>query len=308
MAQQKAHHLPSLQALRAFEALARLGSLTDAADYLNLTRSAISHQLRLLETQLNLRLYERRGRGVTLTPAGQLYAGEVRDVLQHLERIHANLPDQEYNGHLHVCMPPGFAASVVSRHINDFYRSYPTIRLHLSTNRENETIHQPNFDLFVVFGDGAYTDHHVEMLAQPMYQPVCSPTLLNELDITQPRDLERATLLHLHDAHDWQLWMAGCGGKHPIKVDSGLYFSNILLVLQAALSGQGVAIGDDVVCGDSLRHGQLVRTFGERIPSDRAYYLVTPQSRLDDPNAQAFSDWLKKLLERLRGTSAATTG
>ncbi len=302
MAQQKALHLPSLQALRAFEALARLGSLTEAADYLNLTRSAISHQLRLLEDQLNLRLYERRGRGVILTPAGQLYASEVREVLHSLERIHANLPDQEYNGHLHVCMPPGFASSVVSRHINDFYRAYPTIRLHLSTNREDETINQPNFDLFVVFGDGAWSDHHVELLAQPMYQPVCSPSLLNELNLNHPRDLTRATLLHLHDAHDWQLWLASCPGKHEVKVESGIHFSNILLVLHAALSGQGVAIGDDVVCGDSLRQGQLIRPFPERIPSDKAYYLVTPHSRLEDPNVQAFSDWLKKLLAGLAGS------
>ncbi|RCV90428.1 LysR substrate-binding domain-containing protein [Billgrantia montanilacus] len=306
MVQQKAHHLPSLQALRAFEALARLGSLTEVADYLSLTRSAISHQLRLLESQLNIRLYERRGRGVILTPAGQLYAGEVREVLQNLERIHANLPDQEYNGHLHVCMPPGFAASVISRHINDFYAAYPTIRLHLSTNREDETINQPNFDLFVVFSDGVHTDQHVELLAQPMYHPVCSPTLLNELNITHPRHLDRATLLHLHDVHDWQLWLAGCAGKNQVKFESGIYFSNVLLVLQAALSGQGVAIGDDVVCGDSLRHGQLVRPFGEKIPSDRAYYLVTPHSRLEDPNVQAFSDWMKKLLEGLLGASAVS--
>lgn len=292
--------------MRAFEALARLGSLTDAADYLSLTRSAISHQLRLLESQLNIQLYERRGRGVILTPAGQLYAGEVREALHNLERIHANLPGQEYNGHLHICMPPGFAASVVSRHINDFYRAYPTIRLHLSTNREDETINQPNFDLFVVFSDGVYNDQHVELLAQPMYHPVCSPRLLNELNITHPRDLDNATLLHLHDSHDWQLWLAGCAGKNKIKVDSGLYFSNILLVLQAALSGQGVAIGDDVVCGDSLRQGQLVRPFSEKIPSDRAYYLVTPQSRLEDPNVQAFSDWIKKLLEGLLGTAAVS--
>lgn len=297
-------HLPSLQALRAFEALARLGSLTEAADYLSLTRSAISHQLRLLESQLSLRLYERRGRGVILTPAGQLYAGEVREVLQNLERIHANLPDQEYNGHLHVCMPPGFAASVVSRHINDFYRSYPTIRLHLSTNREDETIHQPNFDLFVVFSKGIHGDHHVERLTQPTYQPVCSPRLLNELNIAHPRDLGRATLLHLHSAHDWQLWLSRRTGKHPDTVDSGLYFSNILLVLQAAISGQGIAIGDDVVCGDSLRDGQLVRPFSESIPGDRAYYLVTPHSRLDDPNVQAFSDWMKKQLRGLLNASA----
>lgn len=307
MSQQRNYHLPSLQALRAFEALARLGSLTEAADYLSLTRSAISHQLRLLESQLNIRLYERHGRGVILTPAGQLYAGEVREVLQSLERIHANLPDQEYNGHLNVCLPPGFASSVVSRHINDFYRAYPTICLHLSTNRENETVNQPHFDLFVVFSDGIHTDQHVELLAKPTYHPVCSPMLLNELNITHPRDLERATLLHLHDMHDWQLWLAGCTGKSQVNVESGLYFSNVLLVLQAALSGQGIAMGDDVVCGDSLRQGQLVRPFNEKIPSDRAYYLVTPHSRLDDPNVKAFSDWVKKILEGLLNTSAVSS-
>lgn len=306
MSQQKHYHLPSLQALRAFEALARLGSLTEAADYLSLTRSAISHQLRLLESQLNIRLYERRGRGVVLTPAGQLYAEEVREVLQSLERIHSNLPDQEYNGHLHVCLPPGFAASVVSRHINDFYRAYPTIRLHLSTNRENETINQPHFDLFVVFSDGIHTEQNVELLAQPMYHPVCSPTLLNELSITHLRDLERATLLHLHDTHDWQLWLAGCSAKSQVRIDTGLYFSNVLLALQAAISGQGIAMGDDVVCGDSLRKGQLVRPFTEKITSDRAYYLVTPASRLEDPNVKAFSDWLKKLLAGLLSASAVS--
>ncbi|WP_447555198.1 LysR substrate-binding domain-containing protein [Vreelandella sp. EE22] len=306
MSQQKHCHLPSLQALRAFEALARLGSLTEAADYLSLTRSAISHQLRLLESQLNIRLYERRGRGVVLTPAGQLYAEEVRGVLQNLERIHSNLPDQEYNGHLHVCLPPGFAASVVSRHVNDFYRTYPTIRLHLSTNRENETINQPHFDLFVVFSDGIHNEQHVELLAQPMYHPVCSPTLLNELSITHLRDLERATLLHLHDNHDWQLWLAGCSVKNSVRIESGLYFSNVLLVLQAAISGQGIAMGDDVVCGDSLSKGQLVRPFNEKIVSDRSYYLVTPPSRVDDPNVKAFSDWLKKLLARLLSASAVS--
>lgn len=301
MIQQKAHHLPSLQALRAFEALARLGSLTEAADYLSLTRSAISHQLRLLESQLNLRLYERRGRGVILTPAGQLYACEVREVLQNLERIHSSLPDQEYNGHLHVCMPPGFASSVITPHINDFYRSYPTIRLHLSTNREDETINQPNFDLFVVFNKGEHSDHHVEQLIQPTYQPVCSPKLLNELNINQPRDLERATLLHLHNADDWRLWLAEFKLKSKVKIEMGIYFSNIQLVLQAAISGQGIAIGDDVVCGAGLRQGQLVRPFSEKIPSNRAYYLVTPNSRLNDPNVQAFSDWIKRCLKSLGG-------
>lgn len=306
MTKQKTQHIPSLQALRTVEAVDRLGSLADAADYLHLTRSAISHQMNLLESQLNFRLYERRGRGIVLTPAGQLYAGEVREVLRSLERVHSNLPSQEYNGHLHVCMPPGFAFSVVSRFINDFYRTYPSIRLHLSTTHKDETIHQPNFDLSVVFGSGAYVDHHVEMLAQPMYHPVCSPTLLNELSITHPRDLGRAPLLHLHDMHDWQLWVSGCAGKNQIKVESGLYFSSILLVLQAALSGQGIAMGDDVVCGDSLRRGQLVRPFAERIRSDRAYYLVIPRSRVDDPNVQAFSGWMKKVLHNLLSSSSVS--
>nr|WP_299240165.1 LysR substrate-binding domain-containing protein [uncultured Halomonas sp.] len=300
MIQQSNCYMPSLQALRAFDALARLGSLTEAADALNLTRSAISHQMRLLEDQLGLKLYERRGRGVILTPTGQQYAHEIRRVLAMLDHVHANLPDHEYNGHLRVSMPPGFAASVVSRSINDFYRNYPGIRLHIGTNRENEPPNPANLDLFVVHGDGAWAEHSVEMLAHPMYTPVCSPGLLNELQIKHPQDLERATLLHLNNDHDWRLWLSGSGTKAQLQTESGVYFTNILLVISAAITGQGIAIGDDVVCGDTLKRGQLVRPFDMQIRGDKAYYLVTPHRNADDPKVRAFSDWLKVKLNLFR--------
>lgn len=291
--------LPPLQSLRALDAVARLGSLTAAAERLNLTRSAISHQLKLLQDRVGISLYERHGRGITLTVAGKQYAANIGELLRNLERIHSNLAEQPYPGRLKICIPPGFGAHVVSRHITQFRHAYPAIELEVTTAHEEEIPQARGFDVYVIYADQVPTSDYVEFIARPIYTPVCSPRLLNDLELVSVDDLSRATLLHLHEEHEWQLWFASCRQRHSFRTDTGIYFSNLLLILHAALAGQGVAMGDDIVCADLLRQGQLVRPFPNGIVSDRTYYLVTPEDRLDDSNVQAFTGWLRQLVTDL---------
>ena len=288
--------VPSTQALRALDAFARHGSVWRAAEDLNLTRSAISHQLRGLEQDIGFELMARAGKGVTLTPRGRRYAADVRKALALLGDAAVQHGDRGVGGTLTVSCAPGFGSFWLCAHVADFKQLYPDIALRIVTPMRLDDVTNPEVDAFIAYGDGDWPRHAVELLGDVESTPLISPVLLNQIGgLADPRDVSRAMLLHLVDGGEWTRWFLAAGISEG-RVDGGVVFSDMNLVLAAANAGQGIAMGDALSCRQALETGRLVRPFELAIRSSRAYYFVAEEHRRSHPAIQALSDWLRSRL------------
>lgn len=285
--------IPSTQALRALDSFARHGSVWRAADELNLTRSAVSHQLRLLERDLGFALLERVGKRVALTPRGRHYASDVRKALTVLGDAPGRHAGGALGGSFTVSCTPGFASLWLCTHIGDFHRLYPEVSLRVVTPRRLDEVTNPEADLFIAFGDGNWPNRAVELLCEVAFTPLCSPALVNRMGgFSRPADLLRATLLHLGDAEDWSRWLAMNKIENP-NPEAGIIFSDMNLAMSAAIAGQGIAMGDELTSRKALLDGRLVRPFDRSIKSPRAYFLVHEHAKADHPVLGAFTAWIK---------------
>ena len=288
--------LPSTQALRALDAFARHGSVWQAAEELNLTRSAVSHQLRFLERDLGFNLLQRDGKGVMLTPQGKRYAADVRKALTLIGDAAVQYGDRGIRGSLTLSCTPGFASFWLCSHIAEFKQLYPDVALRIVTPARLDDVSNPDVDAFIAYGHGDWPRCSVEFLSAVETTPLCSPVLLNQLGgLSAPGDVLRSMLLHLDDEGDWTEWFAAAGIAPP-KLSQGVVFSDMNLVLAAAIASQGIAIGDDLICRQALDTGRLVRPFDLAIRATRAYYFVIDQHRGGNAAIHALSDWLKSRL------------
>lgn len=283
---------PSTQALRALEAFSRHGTVWAAADELHLTRSAVSHHLRLLERDLGFRLFNRVGTRIELTPRGRAYAGDVRQALAMIRGSAARNAGHDLSGNLTISCTPGFATTWLSPKIGRFRASFPDIALSVVTPRRLDEVSNPDVDLFVAFGTEAMSGVEIELLKEVEFTPLCSPALLNRLGaVEEPGDILRAGLLHLADTDDWLDW-ARLAGLPEDAAAQGIIFSDMNLVYAAALNGQGIAMGDSFVCHEAIVCGQLVRPFELAVRSPKSYYLAVPPEKADIPAVAAFRGWL----------------
>jgi LysR family transcriptional regulator, glycine cleavage system transcriptional activator len=296
-------YLPSMNALRAFEAAARLGSVSKAAAELNLTRSAISHQLRFLESELGTKLVKREGRGIALTPAGRRYARQIQRAFSLLREPPSAAGTTSLTGTLRVACVSGFCTYWLSRHIDDFHRLHPDLQLEVIRPAHLADVTSGAAHIYIVFGHGDWPGRWVELVAALDFFPVCSPSLLNKAGgLSSPDDLARCTLLHLIDPTDWRRWL-GAARTRSVDPDSGIYFSDIHFVISATLAGQGVAMGDDLICAQALRQGQLIRPFAFNISGTGSYYFVAEHDVVEQPAVAAFRIWLKEKLSEDLGIS-----
>ncbi|RAZ84187.1 transcriptional regulator [Mesorhizobium hawassense] len=288
--------IPSTQALRALDSFARHGSVWRAADELHLTRSAVSHQLRLLERDLGFDLLQRIGKGVALTPRGQRYASDVRKALTVLGDAGTQTNGAGVGGSFAISCPPGFASMFLCIHIGEFQQVYPDVALSVLTPRRLDDVSNPDADAFIAFGVGNWPNRAVELLCEVSFMPLCSPTLLNKVGgFAKPADVLRANLLHLSDTEDWARWLALSKVENP-DTEGGIFFSDMNLVFSAAIAGQGIALGDELLGRRALSEGRLVKPFEASVPSPRAYFLVFEHAKARHPVLNAFSDWLRAKL------------
>jgi LysR family glycine cleavage system transcriptional activator len=285
--------IPSIQALRALEAFSRHGTVWQAADELHLTRSAVSHQLRLLERELGFRLLNREGTRVVLTAQGRGYAEDVRRALSMITGASARHARRGVAGALTVSCPPGFASSWLCNKVGRFCEAHPDVALSVVTPRRLEDVSNPDVDLFVAFGRGHHPEMEVELLREVEFTPLCSPALLNRLGgLGAPADVLRSTLLHLTDWEDWENWFRGAGLDEQ-AAHVGARFSDMNLVYSAALSSQGIAMGDEFICQQAMDDGLLVRPFELAVRSPKSYFLVVPPAKAGGPAAVAFRAWIR---------------
>lgn len=286
--------LPSLNALRAFEAAARHRSFARAAAELHVTPAAVSQLIKQLEETLNVPLFK-RGKTLALSDAARSAMPLFSEAFDRLELAVNRLRGGNSAGPLVISTPPTFAARWLIPRLDDFHAQHPDIELRLLATRRLVDFKVEDVDLALRFGAGPFPGLHAEKLMSETLVPVAAPTLADK--IRTPADLLSCTLLHdeLHDGHpafpSWETWLASLG----VDVDRPLrirHFGDSNLVIQAAVAGLGVGLAWQSLVADELRAGRLVRILDKTIATQNAYHLVVPPNRLHLDKVTAFRDWI----------------
>ena len=292
--------LPPLNALRAFEAAARHLSFTKAAAELNVTPGAISHQVKALEETIGQPLFIRRTRALLLTEAGQRALPALREGFDRLAAGAAALAERADSGVLTISTSPTTAGRWLVPRLDSFYAAHPDIDIHLHASLDIVGFDGDGVDAAIRYGTGRYPGLHTTLLAEDVIAPVCSPVLLDGVHpLRVPDDLRHHHLIHTDIAEfhgiypTWDMWLRAAGVA-DIDTRRGSRFMLSELAIQAAVRGQGVTLGNQLIVGDDLAAGRLVKPFDAalNIRPDFAYYFVCPDGRQDDPRIAAFRDWL----------------
>jgi len=283
--------LPTLNALKAFEAAGRHLSFTRAAEELHVTQAAISHQIKSLEEQLGIRMFRRGPRGLLLTDAGQSYLPEVREAFQKLTAATERLLEDDARSTITVSVLPSFAARWLVPRLTRFREDHPDVEVRVSADDRLADFDRDDVDLAIRYGRGDYPGLHADRFLTEELFPVCSPELLKRLPLDRPEQLCDHTLLHDDMRMDWSMWLlaAGVEGVDPRR---GPSFNDSSMVLQAAVDGQGVALGRSALALDDLAAGRLVRPFDFALPAEYAYYILCPERTANRPNIKTFREWL----------------
>lgn len=297
-------YLPSLSQLCAFEAAARLGSFTRAAQELDLTQSAISRQVRALEDQLGAALFERDRQRVALTPQGQAYARDIRAGLRQISNASLNLATNPGGGALTLAILPAFGTRWLAPRLVGFLTQHPGVTINLSTRMDRFDFEIEQIDAAIDFGRQPRAGLKSQFLMEERVIPCAAPGLTQRLGIIAPTDLLRAPLLQMAPRpRAWARWFAaqGIAATPP----PGVMFDQFATMAQAAMHGLGVALLPEFMVGDEVRAGRLVPVFDLPLISVGAYRLTWPAARGGYPPLVAFRDWLTREIAQSRESGAA---
>ena len=284
--------LPSLNALKAFEAAARHESFTRAAADLNVTQGAVSHQVKALEGELGLRLFRRERQRLIITEAGKAYLEVVRDAFDRIAGGTERLMQRQKSGILSVSASPNFAAKWLVHRLGRFAEANPGVDLRIDATTQHVDFARDETDVAIRHGDGRWPGLHVTRLCEEELFPVCSPKLLKGRGaLRAPADLAHRTLLHLDDAQDWARWLEAAGVS-GVDLARGPVFSQRSMAIDAAIDGQGIALARTALCAWDLLAGRLVRPFDFALQVPYAYWIVCPKANAELPKIAAFRDWL----------------
>ena len=285
--------LPSLQTLRAFEAAARLKSYSKAAEELGLTHGAVSHRIRELEQRQGVTLFKRAGNTMQLTPEGQHLEAQVRQGLSILEQAFpSKRPSAKPSRHIVVASVPSIASTWLFQRMAQFRTENPDIDIDLRATEALNDYRKEGIDIGVRLGRGGWPGLHAQKLFDEALTPICSPDYAKRLDLREPTDLKRATLLR-NPWTPWARWFRAVGLDWP-EPSMGPMFDDGTLLLRTALQGDGVALGRQWLAIDDVRAGRLVTPFDLAVRDDFSYWLVWPTGRVANPEATRFREWLSQ--------------
>jgi len=295
--------LPSLNALRAFEAAARHMSFTRAARELSVTQTAISHQVKLLETELGVVLFRRSPRRIALTAAGRAWALELSAVFSRLEAINSRLRqrDRAERPAVSVSVIPSFAARWLVPRLGKFLERHPEIDIRISASERLVDFGAEPIDVGIRYGGGRYPGLKVEKLADDFWLVVAAPALIARHGLRDPRDLERLVLLYDDDRGPWRRWLL----SQKIRTLRGARYTQLTdssMLVEAAVRGQGVALARWSLAADDLAAGKLKAPFPRvpPLPTGLTYYLAAPAENLRRPEVSAFRKWIQHESAALR--------
>lgn len=293
--------LPSLNGLRAFECAARHMSFTRAAEELNVTQTAISHQIRRLEDELGVRLFMRLKDGLALTEEGHAYLPGIRSAFLELRYSTEKLLESSNNSVLTISTLVSVASKWLLPRLPSFREAHPQIDVRISASTEWVDFRKGGIDAVIRYGDGNWPGLRADWLMSDEIFPVCSPRLLTgDKPLNTPVDLAHHPLLQVSGvtANDWNDWLHAAGQPPLTAKGPRLTFDLAMMAVQAAIDGQGVCIGRSTYVDDDLRAGRLVAPFDLRLKSASGFYLVTPHDQAESKKIVAFRGWLSQVLAK----------
>lgn len=293
-----ARRLQSLNALKAFEAAARLTSFSLAAIELNVSHAAISRHVRELEAALGAKLFQRTGRGVQLTEQGQALGRSLTPAFDLLEKATEQFTGSRRRRRQFVISAEiSFAALWLVPRLGAFTSKHPDIDLELDPTNRIVDFRTEKVDLAIRYGDGDWRDVTSMKLIDSDSTPVCSPALLKRSKIRTPADLARVTLLQEDPKQHWRDWLEAAGVAEEVTPAGPVLKGH--LAIAAAEAGQGFAIADVIQAGDALLAKRLVSPF-DIVVRHHAYYVVRGAATKETKTAAAFRTWLAEEIEQTR--------
>jgi LysR family glycine cleavage system transcriptional activator len=291
------HPFPPLNALRAFEAIARNLSFSKAADELHVTPAALSHQIRGLEGQLGVALFHRRTRRIELTDAGRLIYPGLHAGFESMREAVARLDRSREDRFLVISATPGLTAKWLVPRLWRFLAAHPHVDARISASMGYADFASDGVDVAIRLSNGVHSGLKAEKLFDDSVLPLCSPRLIEE-GLRRLDDLARFTLIHYEIPLSapspplWAEWLKVAGAT-GVDATRGLRLNASDHALDAAVAGAGVALSYKLIATDDVRSGRLVIPFGPELPlTERAYHFVYPRGHETRPNIRAFRDWI----------------
>jgi LysR family glycine cleavage system transcriptional activator len=291
--------LPPLNAVRAFEAVGRHGSITLAAAELHVTPGAVSRQVQHLEDYLGLQLLKRGHREVTLTRQGAQFHKAATDAIELLRSASSRMR-KKGRRQLKIRAYTTFAMRWLIPRLSGFHAANPDVDVLLTASLEPVNFKRDDLDGAIRLGDGKWPGGTAHRLVSNVLVPVASPRLLKRgPPLRKPADLAHHTLLHsIARPDDWAHWLKAAGVANAVDAHAGMTYESSAFAYAAAAEGHGIAIAQRFLIEDDLASGKLKMPFNEQLDmGNYTYYLVTPQGRTESPQMRVFRTWL---LEQLR--------
>ncbi|MCW8869601.1 MAG: transcriptional regulator GcvA [Proteobacteria bacterium] len=302
MAKQRYKNIPPLRAIKAFEASARLLSFTQAADELNVTQAAISHQIKKLEEMTGVQLFERVNRSLKLTFEGRLYLISIRQALENIETATRQLINRDAAGTLNISVLPSFATKWLSKRIWRFQQQYKELDVRIASFEWLADFNKDNCDVAIRYtNEPNYAGLTSELLLNEEVFPVCSKAFYDAYQgQLTPADLLTAKLCHDDfTTENWDDWFKAAG-LTPQSTLRGTRFSHMVTMLEAVENHQGFGLGRTPLVQDDINRGLLVAPFDIKIPGKMAYYLVYPSNTEQDQKVQIIRQWLLSEVDQFK--------
>lgn len=290
--------LPLLNALPAFEAAARLQSIKKASGELHVTPGGVSRHIRNLEQQASRRLIEYRDRQVILTDAGRTLYDAVDLSLSHIHRAFAQLRG-DYSDRLVISVDPDFASLWLVPRLGKLSAMLPDIFLEIRAEKTGIGLPDPPASGAIQYAQAGVAGQHMEFLFRSRLFPVCTKAMAESSPIRTPQDLSRHMLIHDRTQDEWNEYLRICAPDAEIDVRKAIVLSETALCLDAAVRGQGVAMGDDFLAANHLSDGRLIKPLEAGVLSKNAYYWIAQQDVPVHPSMEVLREWLFKSIKEV---------
>lgn len=283
--------LPSMKLLIAFDAVMRHGSITQAAQELSLTQSAVSRLILSLEAQLGKDLFARTGRKLVPNAAATAYQADISRALDIVQRSSMSVVANPEGGTLSLAVLPTFASRWLGPRLSQFLNAHPGIAINISTRLTRFDFADEAFDAAILFGPSEWAGEHAVKLFEERLTACVAPRLIAERAMDHVDDLGDLPLLHLESRPNaWRDWLGAQGGREIPH--EGMVVDQFAMMIQAAISGLGVALLPDYLAEIEFQEGRLIPVFNRAVPVSGAYWLIWPEQNAQDPALDAFRDWI----------------
>jgi LysR family glycine cleavage system transcriptional activator len=285
-----------LKTLHVFETTGRYLNMRLAAEELSVTQSAVSHQIKQLETELGTALFDRSKKQLALTPAGNKLFTVVGGALEDIRRGAIALDEVAFGGQFTIAAPPAFTNLWLVPRVQELLDRFPDLEMHFKTMPRVIPKTLPEADVVIQFGKYSWPRKRVTSLAVTNYMPVCSPRLPLHIGKMTPAILNNLVLIHDDDGEAWRSWLSSVGldGREPKR---HMYVATAMDALELARRGTGIAVNDQLITSHWLATGELIAPYKQQVTAYDNYYLVTDREEKMRGIVEEFESWIRQKID-----------